>query len=135
MWLSIILALISFFTAKKSGASNTQALLTAGLVGGGTYWAQNNTEWGAGTLGQLNAAITEQLGPVPFMSDDVTDGAVAVDAAGNPLKRSTNIMDVLRSWGASGTAAVIGTTAVATGGLEKFLPFIIGGAALLLLTR
>lgn len=134
-WLTIILALVSFFMSKKSGASNTKAALTAGLVGAGSYYVTHETDWGKANLGQFDGVVID--------GDEVVkdkDGNVVKDTAGNPIKTGagtagTSLMDVLKGWGATGTAAVIGTTAAAGGGLfsSKNLPWLIGGAAVLLL--
>lgn len=111
-WLTIIMTLLSFFASKKSGASNTKAALTAGLVGAGTYFVTHETDWGRTNLGSLDGV--DVSGPGTAV---VTPGGN--DAGGTPTgtttqQPSTGILDLLRSWGATGTAAVIGTGAAAT---------------------
>lgn len=50
-WLSIIVALLSFFTAKKSGASTGEALAIGAIAGGATYAVSHYTDWGVANLG------------------------------------------------------------------------------------
>jgi len=142
-WLTILLTLLSFFGSKRSGASNTRALLTAGLVGGATYAFTHNTDWGSANLGALDG-VQPDLATKPVL--DAAGNPVLDPATGQPLKGSipitgsttktsggTGIWDVLKSWGATGTAAVIGTTAVASSSsLQKWMPwFIVGGLVLI----
>lgn len=135
-WLSILMALITFFTSKRSGASNTKAALLAGLAGAGTYYVSHETDWGKANLGPLDGVV-------------LPGTEIAVGADGQPLKdaNGSNVLvgsnpngtgtvtDVLKSWGATGTATVIGTTAAATGsGLfsSKNAPWLIAGAVALI---
>lgn len=112
-WLTIIMALLSFFASKKSGASNTKAALTAGLVGAGTYFVSHETDWGRTNLGALDGVDLGAAGSaVVTPGGNATDGSAPTTTTQTP---STGIFDVLRSWGATGTAAVIGTGAAATG--------------------
>lgn len=137
-WLSIIMALLTFFTTKKSGASNTTAALAAGLVGAGTYYTTHETEWGKKNLGALDGVnLSAGVKPpttVP-VADNATGGGVVLpsDKSGS----STGVFDVLKTWGATGTAAVIGTGAAATGsGVfdNKYVVWgVIGLAALFIL--
>jgi len=120
-WLTIIMMLLSFFTSKKSGASNTKALLTAGVVGAASYGVTHYTDWGKANLGDLDGYIAPGVG-TPLLGPDgnpVIDGVVPIptsttaDGIKNPS--TSGVFDVLKSWGATGTAAVIGTTAMSTG--------------------
>lgn len=134
-WLSIIMALLSFFVSKKSGASNTKAAITAGLVGAGTYYVSHETDWGRANLGDLDGVVPDGDGVVIG-----TGNAPVTDADGKPIVTGgnaggTSFTDILRGWGATGTAAVIGAGAAATGSgvfSSKNLPWLIGGAVLLL---
>lgn len=66
-WLSIIMALVTFFLAGGSDKEKRgKAALAAVAVGAGTYAVTNHTNWGRETLGSLDGV-------------DLT-----VDAAGNP---------------------------------------------------
>lgn len=152
-WLSILLALIAFFTEKKrNGGDNTRAALAAGIVGAGSYYVTHETEWGKENLGFLDgveaSTVTDLAGPpVTKTNADGTltstypngtvrttaaDGTVKyVDAAGKTLATGTAsaVTDVLKSWGPAGTAGVIGVTAAATSGnTKKYLLW--GGLAL-----
>lgn len=133
-WLTIIIMLISFVTSKKSGASNTKALVTAGLAGAATYYVSHETEWGKANIGSLDGVLADGTAPL-------VDGAGTgvTTANGTPIKvdvGSANgsgvvgtIGKVLESWGGTGTAAVIGTTVVAgDSNLRKWLPWLGLGA-------
>lgn len=118
-WLSLLMALISYFTTKKKTNGNTAAALgAAALVGAGTYYVTHETEWGSENLGFLD-------GVTDATSATVSDGSGNVPSAvGGSVKVPTqqagttgfwdSTTDVLKSWGPTGTAAVIGTTALAT---------------------
>lgn len=126
MWAAIIMALLSFFTAKKAGASDSKALLAAGVAGAGTYYVATETEWGEKNLNWFESEGSDgKAGSTP-----VTDstGKALVDSAGNTINKVVGgTADVLKSWGGTGTAAVIGTAAVAgSSSLQKYLPWIIG---------
>lgn len=152
-WFSIIMALISFLLTKKKTGDTTKALAAGALVGLGSYYVSHNTDWGRANLGSLDGvpqsiALRDKSGNpilkdgqqvyVPAGSTVLTNpnGTVKLDASGTP-----NIVgataDVLKSWGGTGTAAVIGTTTLATSSssLSKYLPWVLAGGALLLLTR
>lgn len=138
-WLTIIMALLSFFISKKSGASNTKALLTAGLVGAGTYYVSHETDWGKANLGSLDGVASSTTGSLAVLD---ADGKLVVGATGVPLTAQdtskgvgSNVADVLKSWGGVGTATVVGTTAAAGGGFfsSKNMPYIIGAGILLAL--
>jgi len=175
MWISIILALLSYFTAKKSGASNTKAAVIAGAAGLGTYYVASETEWGRSTLGSLNDGIAgvAGFGAIDAAGKTVPQEDVRVlrDGAGNPVlgpdgqplyekisapvERSADgsivkqedgsvlgslisgTTGVLKSWGGTGTAAVIGAGSIAASGgdLKKWLPWVIGGGVLLLIFK
>lgn len=153
-WLSIIMALISFFITKKKTGSTTAALAAGAIAGVGTYTLTHYTDWGQANLGSLDgiaapATLTNPDGTV--INDDagnpivvpagssvakLPDGTYKVNANGT-VSVVDSIADVLKSWGGVGTAAVIGTTAVSAGGSDKFekwFPYLlIGGMALLIL--
>lgn len=147
-WLTIILALLSFFAAKKSGASTGGALLAGGLAGAGTYWVTHETEWGQANLGALDGVAATPTGK-PLLGQDgkaVIDpitgkamlGLAPTVAGGNTTAGGTGVLDVLKSWGATGTATVVGAAGLglgaATGNLSSFLPIaLIAGIAILVL--
>jgi hypothetical protein len=140
---SIVLALISFFTARRKGASDTTAALAGIGAGAGAYYVTTQTEWGKDVVSAIDNTWINLTSPsgTPLKNKDGTDakapeGAIPQkDAAGNVLRDdSGNIMwklldttgnvvktggQVLSSWGPTGTAAVIGTSALATGSVDK----------------
>lgn len=179
-WLSIIMALITFFTAqKKKGANAARSAAIAGLAGLGTYYVSHETEWGRATLGALDGVITTPSisaggTDVPQNADGtpgtrnadgsytvvgpngqivtvrpgtvggtingapaITNGGVTVPSTAGGFNGSTaGLWSTLQSWGPTGTATVIGTTAVATdSSLRKYLPWAAGAVVLLLLRK
>lgn len=124
--------LLSYFASRASGASGGKALLNAALAGASTYYVTHETAWGKENLGELDGlgapTATEQLD---------ADGRPIPNGAGGTVKTVVDgASKVLTSWGASGTAGVLATTAAVSGGLfssqnAKYL--LIGGVALLFL--
>lgn len=133
MWVTLLMMLISYFLQKKSGASNTKALVTAGLVGAGTYYVTHETDWGKANLGAFDGVP----GGGSFLEKNA-DGTTMTDVNGQPIKSGTGIGDVLTSWGATGTAKVLGTAgAVAGTGIfgSKWMPWLLVGGGIWLVTR
>lgn len=152
-WLTIIMSLISFFITKNKTGSTSKALAAGALAGIGTYYVTHETDWGKANLGSLDgvvgsvplvdkngAAVRDPQGNAISLPAGTTvrynvDGTVKKDAGGFPLVISSTA-DVLKSWGGTGTAAVIGTTAVASSSkLQKYLPWILTGGMILLLMK
>lgn len=151
-WVSIIMALISFFITKNKTGSTSKALAAGAIAGIGTYYVTHETDWGKANLGSLDgvvastplvdkngAAVLDPQGNAIKLPAGTTvrynpDGTVIKDAGGFPLIISSTA-DVLKSWGGTGTAAVIGTATIAgSSKLQKYLPWVlIGGIALLIL--
>lgn len=133
-WFTIIMALLSFFSAKAAGASDTKALLTAGLVGASSYYVTHETEWGRANLGDLDGVSVLE-------GDSALDpltGNPILNTGGGAIKVLTNgTADVLKSWGATGTAKVVATGAAAAGGIfsSDNLPWLIAAGALLVVLR
>lgn len=135
MWASLIIALLSFFMMKKAGSSDTSAMITAGLTGAGSYYVATETEWG-----QENLNWFEDSTEPP-----TTSTTAALDSEGNPVKDSNgNVVykmidgtaDVLKSWGGTGTAAVVGTTALATNSsLKQYLPWVLLGLGVFMVVK
>lgn len=123
-WLTLLSILLSYFASRASGASATKSAITAGLVGGATYYTTHETEWGRANLGSLDG-----LGTVGTTAVTGVNGAAILGTDGQPLKTVVNgTADVLKSWGATGTAAVVATGAAAGAGLfsSDKLPLLIG---------
>lgn len=151
--IAVVLALLSYFTAKKKGASTAQAGLAAAAVGAGAYYVATETDWGKSFFEDADSAweiayddngepIVDANGRPVYVP--VGEKAV-VDESGYPVISSdgswfTKTLDttgkVLTSWGGAGTAAVIGTTGAVTGAfgdLSKYLPWILIAGAIVLL--
>lgn len=133
-WLTIIIALLSFFASKASGASNTKALLTAGLTGAASYYVTHETDWGKANLGSLDGLDVPGTGPE---QKDADGNPIVKDGGGLVKKVVDGTFDTLKSWGGTGTAAVIGTTAAASNGLfsSKYIPWLLGLGAIFLLRK
>lgn len=120
--LSIIMAIISYVTTKKGDSKNEgKAMAAAAAAGLGTYWFTTETEWGQDAVGWLNNNIANLDGTSPVTTrtgSTTVDGdgkVISVGTGGKATVPSTNAWDVLKGWGATGTATVIGTGAVAGG--------------------
>lgn len=126
---ALITTLISFFASKKSGASDGEAALIAAGAGAGTYYVGTQTEWGKGIIDNIEnwVGIKDKAGQ-PVLNDDGSEvrmpqgATVVTDGNGVPQKDPQgNVMwklvdstgKVLQSWGPTGTAAVVGTGALA----------------------
>lgn len=151
-WIQLLMAVIAYTTAKKNGASSTNAALIgvgAGLV---TNAVVENTKWGQANLQPLNDAVDGWFGigqGTVSADGEVTDseGKVIRGPAGTaPVQNADGSVvwvpkesfgksivsagsDVLQSWGGVGTAAVIGTATV-TSNLKDYFPWILGGVVL-----
>ena len=150
MWITLVMMIISYFLQKKNGVSSGKAALTAAAVGAGTYYVATQTTWGQNLETSIESGwnsltnsdgttVTNQDGSMATAPAGSTprldaNGAQVYDSNGNALFNLANSAvkttgDVLQSWGPTGTAAVIGTTALATDGdTRKYLLW--GGIAL-----
>lgn len=131
-WLSIAVWLITFLISKSSGASTGKAALLATGAGLASYYmvdpANKDNVLGLTTNGAKTVAGDPAVGTTAATVKTATSsiGSTAVSEVGSTL----------RSWGPTGTLGVVaGTTAIASTNRSKWLPWIAGGAALLLLTR
>lgn len=137
----IIMALLSFFATKKATGSTSKAALAAGLAGTATWYATKPDVPADG-----NSSGDLIVGP-PAPATDAT-GKPILDANGKPVfingGGSYGTIDrmidttgrVLSSWGATGTATVVGTTAIATSSKKKkYLPWALGGLALVFIMK
>lgn len=146
-WLSIIMAILSFLASmKKDPDKKGQAVAAAALGGLGTYYVTHETEWGRENLGSLDGVVVPGADAVDAVDDEgkvITtkdasgkDVIVKVPPVSVDKPSSTTGWDVLKNWGATGTAAVVGTTAVATdSSLKKYLPWLLGGLVVLVVLK
>lgn len=154
-WVAIITALLSYLAAKKSGASTGTAAAVAAAAGAGAYYVATETDWGKSFFDDNTGGpawvlakdangntVKDAQGRDVYVPEGETvttdaDGKVKVSADGSWFTKTlASTTDLLKSWGAAGTATVIGTTALATdSSLSKYLPWALGIGAVLLLTR
>lgn len=141
-WLSIIMALISFFVTKKKTNGNTAAALgAAALVGGATYYATHETDWGKENLGFLDgvtdssgATVAAGTGNVPSSST----GTVTVPSAGTSTSTGgfwDGVTGVLKDWGPTGTALVVGTAGAVTSNGKSWIWWAALGVGAFLLLK
>lgn len=130
-WLTIFMTLLTFFLAGGDDKEKrTTALAAAAGVGLGTYYTTHETDWGKTNLGSLDGVVPTAVAANPVI--DATGQPVVVD--GNAVKTnsgvtagsSASVWDTLKSWGAAGTAAVVGVGVGAATGTNWLL---IGGLA------
>lgn len=159
MIVALIIALISYFTARKKGASDTTAALAGIGAGAGAYYVTTQTEWGKDVVSSIDKGWTALVGPsgealtngdgtpatAPKGAQPQRDasGKVLYDSNGNImwklLDTAGNVVTtggkVLTSWGPTGTAAVIGATALATGKTGNWMWWAAGAAFLLFVVK
>lgn len=137
-WTAIIMAIISFFMSKKSGASNTQAALIGAAAGVGSYYlfdpSNPDNLFGVGDAAGKTSA---DANPPSTGTNGGTGGATAGSIIGGLASQTIDTTGkVLSSWGAAGTAGVIATTAAVTNpDTKKLLLFGALAVGVLLLTR
>lgn len=126
-WLTIAIAIITYLLQPRGTADERRkALAGAVLAGGATYAVTHYTDWGQENLGQFDGVIPTDKLPV-VDSGNATGSATPGVKPGNTAP-TTGFWDTLKSWGPTGTAAVVGTGVAAATGNRKWL--LIGGAAL-----
>lgn len=135
-WLSIISFIVTFLFQKSKGKSTSAALLSGAAVGAATYFlADPSNPDNLFKIGVDSGGTAAAGAEVVKPAGEVVTGSTAgiTDVLG---KTVTTAGSVLSSWGGTGTAAVIGTTALATSSsFSKYLPWILGAGAILLLSR
>lgn len=147
--IALVMALVGFFTSKKAGATDAQAALAGAAAGAGTYYVGTQTEWGKDMVSKISdwVGVTDSNGE-PITNADgkpasIPKGAtVVLDSEGNPARDPQgNVIwklvdeagNVLKSWGPTGTASVIGAGAFAASAEEKPWLWLAGAGILLLL--
>lgn len=157
-WFQIIMALVSFFITKKRTGSTSKAALAAVAGGLAANWVVDNTQFGKEYLGGFNSTIDGWLGldsgtvdsagtvkdasgkvvsvPVGTKAVAQPDGSIVYIPTSGQGQTGTSVWDVFKSWGPTGTAAVVGTTAVATDSdLKKWLPIGLAALAAILILK
>lgn len=137
MWIYLLISLLTYLLSPRdTKAQQRQALLNGALAGAGSYYIGTQTDWGRDIVADIDGAVFGNSSGKKVNPDgtivDATGKIINVPGAGD----STNGWDVLKTWGATGTATVIGTTALATSGtLQKYLPWAIFAFAVYALAR
>lgn len=128
-WTSIIAAIFSFLLSKSSGKSTGTSAAIAGAVGLGTYFLADPSN--VDNLFGVGQPDTSEKATAPVISQDSSKSASgSTNWADLGSKVVTTTGETLQSWGPTGTAAVIGTTALASSdSLTKYLPWGLGLAA------
>lgn len=151
-FIPVIVAILGYFTAKKSGAKTATAAAVGAAAGLGTYYVATQTDWGKSLFADANGSWVKAVDEKGTVITDAEGREVYVPAGekaivngdGKPVVAAdgtwfTKTLDttasILKSWGGAGTAAVIGTATVASSSsLDKYLPWLlIGGVALLIM--
>lgn len=126
-WLSIFMAIVTFFLSGGAEKKNrNKALLAAGLVGAGTYYASHETDWGTRTLGEFDGVVQSPTDGSPVVNENGDPVSVAGAQVTVPVKptggsSTTGFWETLQAWGAAGTATVVGTGAAVATGNTKWL--------------
>lgn len=154
MWLSLLLTVLTYLLSPRdTSKERRQALLRSIAVGGAAYAVTEYTDWGQ----QISASFDEAVG---LGADDPDAHGRMVDPEGNVYdadgklivpgtvgsttpnsptnsNASTNsgFWKTLQSWGASGTAAVVGAGAIATSSGSKTWLLVGAGIAALLILK
>lgn len=149
MPLSIIIAIITYLLSSATGGKKNAAR-NAVLAGLGTYAYQSANGMPTGFEGLFGSeakqlpegtTLRQVKAPdgTPVFNDDGSPKMEAVDQSGTVVPTSPGMWSTLTSWGATGTAKVVGAasvgTAAATGKLEKYLPWLVGGVIVFALLR
>lgn len=83
MIVSIFLAILTFFSAKKNGVSTSKAALAGLAVGAGAFAIADGTDWGRNHLKSIDDAILGRGTPGTQLR--ASDGSVVTDSLGNPI--------------------------------------------------
>lgn len=133
-WITLIVMLISYYLSAKSGKSKGQSAAIAAGAGLATYYATSpdglNLLNTTGSVSGADGSSSLKLSGDGSTTKKGTSSTIGL----NGIVGTTG--DVLKSWGPTGTAAVIGTTALTTSGsFEKYLPYILLGVGAYLVLK
>lgn len=149
MWLTLLITLLSFVLTKMSGGNDKKALGTAALAGAGTYLATTQTDWGKDMSASFDKfiGVAPKADPVKKENIDVTTG---FDTDGSPVtvKKPVAVVEGSRGGGSAGLGSILGglwsglgsmgqavVSGVAAWSLKDYIPWIVGGLALLFLLK
>lgn len=127
--------LVSFLLSKSQGASTGKAAAIGAAAGLATYYVadQANPDNLLG-IGSPAKAIPGNVDADTGAALPSTGGGKAGSMGGVLSTGLQEAGTTLRSWGPTGTLAVVaGTAAVTSSSFSKYLPWVIGAAALFLL--
>lgn len=139
MWLTALVMLITYLMSDKDTSEERKsALLKTAVAGGVTYGLTEYTDWGKEINDDFNSAIGVGGDGTPTKKADesVKTGTNTNPNAGT-TRKDGSLWTTLSSWGAAGTAAVIGTTGVVAGGgfnSNLWIWLAAGAAAIYILT-
>lgn len=144
MWVSLFIALVTYLLSDTSTADKRKnALLSAAAIGGVSYVAATNTDWGKDISGKFDSFVGLNGEPLTASPNTAATAANAgnalqTGATGTGTATSTGgLWSTLTSWGAAGTAAVVGTgaagAALVSGKTNWLVIAAIAGGAYLLL--
>lgn len=124
-WVTIIMAIISFLTAKKSGASNGQAAAVAGVAGLGTYYVTHETEWGVKNLGELDGI--KPTSPATTTTPNADGTSSTTTKAGTQIVSGSGGVQVPAiTTGSSGVTGMLGKVGET---IASNAPALVAGAA------
>lgn len=136
-WTSIIMFIISFLAAKSKGASTGEAAAIGAAAGLATYYLadpanpDNLLGFGGEAKSTPGSVTNDNGGSVP-----ANGGGMASEIGGVVKTGISEVGSVAKSWGPKGTLGVVaGTAALTSDSAESWLPWAIGGVALLLLLK
>lgn len=131
-WLSIIVALVSFFLSGGSKPENRAKAAAIGLgVGAATYGITHYTDWGQENLGQLDGvSVTDGDGKTPVVTSPTT-GVINPGTASPSTGGSTGFWSALG--GAASTPIGAAAVGVAAGSIFGLNPVVLIGGALALI--
>lgn len=128
-WVSIITWLLSFLLSKSSGASTGKAAALATGAALATYYVADPAN--------PDNLLGISFGDSKEVPGDPNGDTGATKGTGDPVwgKIISETGSTLRSWGPTGTLGVIAGTTAVTSDDKSWLPWLIGGVALLLLLK
>lgn len=128
MWITILIALLSYFGTKRATGGDKKKAAIGALIGGmGSAYAVSSTEWGANKATAFNSALG--FTSDPLLQQQVAANTAAAVAGGTPTSTATtvpgtSVWDTVKSWAGSGAGylAAGAAGAVAGSALPTWLP-------------